>query len=213
MNTKMYRHQMNSWQGHTYASRQQGVVLVITLILIVILALVGTFAVRNATQSERMMNGLRTNNVAQEAAETALRYCEQIAITDAAGKEYTAYNTVGARAKIIGNATTKVDVMTEENEIAPIAKWKVATSWAPGYANLITVPPEFYKKYASGAVDTDATNLKFSPTCIIQRLVTVTNVNGYVVTARGFANNAIIDANNKVTSGSEVWLQSILTNN
>jgi type IV pilus assembly protein PilX len=189
---------------------QRGVVLVITILLVIILALVGTFAIRNAAQSEKIMNGLRTTNVAQEAAETALRYCEQIAIADANGTDYTSYSTSGAIAKIIGNKTTKVDLMTEENDT--LAKWKTAANWKSSSANLISVTPDFYK-YSTATTGNDATELINSPACLIQRLLTGTGVSGYVITARGFANNATFDSNNKVTAGSEVWLQSVLTNN
>ncbi len=189
---------------------QRGVVLIITVLLVIILALVGTFAIRNATQSEKIMNGLRSTNVAQEAAETALRYCEQIAIADANGTDYTSYNTSGAVAKIIGNKTTKVDLMTEENDT--LAKWKTATNWKSSNTNLIIVTPDFYK-YSTATTGNDATELTNSPACMIQRLLTATGVSGYVITARGFGNNVTFDTNNKVTAGSEVWLQSTLTNN
>jgi len=78
-------------------SRQQGVVLVITLILVVILSLLGTFAIRNATQSERSVKGVQAAQTAQEAAETALRFCEQIAVFDYDNKDYTEYGTTGLR--------------------------------------------------------------------------------------------------------------------
>ena len=126
--------------------RERGVVLVITLILIVILSLLGTFAIRNATQSERSINGIRSAEVAREAAETALRFCEQVAIFDGDGKDYTEYSTTGLRDKII---TTTIG---SESDTA--AAWRTSSNWTG--SNAISVPSAYYKKSTGGTADTDA---------------------------------------------------------
>lgn len=186
--------------------RQRGVVLVISLILIVILSLLGTFAIRNATQSERSVNGIRTAQVAREAAETALRFCEQISIFDSDNKDYSEWGTSGLRAKIVAATIT--------SEQDPAAAWKSANNWKSSSANLIEVPAAYFKKYSNSAVATDAAQLQTAPRCLIQRFESASTpvLKGYLITARGFANNAKFDPSTGATSqGAESWMQSILT--
>ena len=183
--------------GH-HCGRERGVVLVITLILIVILSLLGTFAIRNATQSERSINGVRSAEVAREAAETALRFCEQVAIFDADGKDYTEYSTTGLRGKIVAT--------TIASESDPAAAWRTESNWT-GTANVIEVPAAFYKN------DTGGTSpLKSAPLCLIQKIdsTSTPKLTGYLITARGFGNNAKFQSG-KSTQGAEAWMQSVLT--
>ena len=186
-------------------SRQQGVVLVITLILVVILSLLGTFAIRNATQSERSVKGVQAAQTAQEAAETALRFCEQIAVFDYDNKDYTEYGTTGLRQKVITTTITSEDDTT--------AAWRTAANWIG--ANAISVPAQYYKRYDGSTPATDSRQLSNPPLCIIQRIVTTSTpaFNGYLITGRGFANNAKFDTTTgKTTYGAEAFVQSILSN-
>lgn len=187
-------------QGH----RERGVVLVITLILIVILSLLGTFAIRNATQSERSINGIRSAEVAREAAETALRFCEQVAIFDGDGKDYTEYGTTGLRGRIIAT--------TIASEADGAAAWRTASNWSGN--NVIPVPDAYFKKSTGGAADTDAMQLLNAPRCLIQKIESTSTpkLTGYLITARGFANNATFTSSTgKTTQGAESWMQSVLT--
>lgn len=189
---------------NAHLKRERGVVLVITLILIVILSLLGTVAIRNATQTERSINGVRTSQVAQEAAETALRFCEQIALFSEEGKPYGEYGTTGLTEKVI---TTTITSEQDTN-----AAWRTATNWIG--SNVIVVPDHYYKKYKSAALDTDATALTVPPRCMIQKIQSSTTppLKGYLITARGFANNAKFeDSTGKITFGAESWMQSVLT--
>lgn len=179
-------------------------VLVITLILIVILSLLATFAIRNATQSERSINGIRSAEVAREAAETALRFCEQVAIFDGDGKDYTEYSTTGLRDKII---TTTIG---SESDTA--AAWRTSSNWTGG--KVIEVPPAYFKKSTSGNAADAALELVTAPRCLIQKIETTSTpkLTGYLITARGFANNAkLTEATGKSTRGAESWMQSVLT--
>ena len=174
---------------------QRGTVLAITLILLVILSLLGTFAIRNANQSERIMNGVRTSNVAQQAAETGLRFCEQLATAPPAGSG--TFQSVDAATYI--NATA----VSNANE----GDWTDKNNWKSSNANLLSVPSSYYNSGSTGA-----TELLHAPQCIIQALETPGGLKGYVITARGYANDAVIDAaSGQVKSGAEVWLQSTLT--
>ena len=174
---------------------QRGTVLAITLILLVILSLLGTFVIRNANQSERIMNGVRTSNVAQQAAETGLRFCEQLATAPPAGSG--TFQSVDAATYINATATTNADA----------GDWKDKNSWKSSNARLLSVPESFYNSGKSVV-----TKLIYEPQCIIQALQTRGGLKGYVITARGYANDAVIDAaSGQVKSGAEVWLQSTLT--
>ncbi|WP_051236181.1 pilus assembly PilX family protein [Ottowia thiooxydans] len=189
--------------GIAHPTSEKGVVLVITLILIVVLSLLGTFAIRNANQTERVVNGVRTSQVAQEAAETALRFCEQIVHFSDAGKDYTEYGTTNLKEKVIlTNITSEQDTNAE---------WRTASNWIGN--NVIDVPDAYVNKYKNASVDPDASPLAIAPKCLIQRIRSSSTppLVGYLITARGFANNANYDTSTgKTTNGAEAWMQSIL---
>jgi len=63
------------------ASRQQGIALIVGLVILVILALLGTTAYSVATQEERMAGNARDHARAFQAAEYALRECEKKVLT------------------------------------------------------------------------------------------------------------------------------------
>ena len=175
---------------------QRGTVLAITLILLVILSLLGTFVIRNANQSERIMNGVRTSNVAQQAAETGLRFCEQLATAPPAGSG--TFQSVDAATYINATAVSNAN----EGDWTDKNNWKKSSN-----ARLLSVPSSYYNSGSTGATD-----LLHAPQCIIQALETPGGLKGYVITARGYANDAVIEASTgRVISGAEVWLQSTLT--
>lgn len=64
---------------HIHSKRQseQGVVLVITLIILLLIALLAASGMRNASSAEQVLGSVRTTVLAREAAEAALRYCEE----------------------------------------------------------------------------------------------------------------------------------------
>jgi type IV pilus assembly protein PilX len=56
---------------------EQGVVLVITLITLLLIALLAASGMRNAGSAEQVLGSVRTTVLAREAAEAALRFCEE----------------------------------------------------------------------------------------------------------------------------------------
>jgi type IV pilus assembly protein PilX len=56
---------------------QQGVVLVIALIMLALLSILATMSIRGASSTEQVSNQSRLKELAQQAAEAALRFCEQ----------------------------------------------------------------------------------------------------------------------------------------
>jgi type IV pilus assembly protein PilX len=62
------------------ARRDRGIALVVGMVLLVLLALLGSTAYSLATQEERMAGNARDHERAFEAAELALRECERLAL-------------------------------------------------------------------------------------------------------------------------------------
>jgi type IV pilus assembly protein PilX len=175
---------------HHRSTRESGVVLIVVLMLVAIMSLVGVITMRNSTVTEQVSNNFRVSSVAQQAAELALRYCETVAVQD--GSPFYAAD----RAKI--RSTTVTGVITS-------GAWNVTTTWTNS-ANYISVTNGF-----SLSAETGAIRFKTAPQCVIEP-VNNGAVRGYVVTARGFGNDAVLNATNGVTIGSEAWVQSILAN-
>ncbi len=171
-------------------ANQEGIVLALVIVLLGIISLVGAISMRNATQTEQTTNSLRTAASAQQAAELGLKYCELVA-QDRKGVTYAT-----ERPKIMGTITAAISS----------GAWSLTPTWVTATNNFITVP-------ASYAQSTDANSVQFKtanlPQCIIELLGNAAG-KGYVVTARGFGNDAVINSTNGVTSGAEAWVQSVL---
>ncbi|MDP5009002.1 MAG: PilX N-terminal domain-containing pilus assembly protein [Glaciimonas sp.] len=60
-----------------------GIALPMVLIFVVIMMLIGATAIRNATMGEKMAGNSRSQQLAFQAAEQALRFCENAMITGA----------------------------------------------------------------------------------------------------------------------------------
>jgi type IV pilus assembly protein PilX len=182
--------------------RQRGIVLAMALILLVIISLVGALAIRNSTASEKTVNSLRSNSVAMGAAETGLRYCELVVQGISNGP------TALVPATTIAQATPSA-LVTISDANTSTAVWQTSATWSSSTI-VITVPTAFYQSQSAEAAN--GVTLKNAPVCVIQPYFNarVSPSTGWVVTARGFGNDAQINASKAVTEGSEVWLQSIL---
>ncbi|MDG4559697.1 MAG: PilX N-terminal domain-containing pilus assembly protein [Candidatus Competibacter sp.] len=64
------------------ARQQRGAALVVGLILLVVITLVGVAAMRGTTLQEKMAGNLRDSNLSFQAAEAALRLCENLVERD-----------------------------------------------------------------------------------------------------------------------------------
>ena len=56
---------------------QQGVVLIVALIMLMILSVLASISIRGASSTEQVANQSRQQALARQTAETALRFCEQ----------------------------------------------------------------------------------------------------------------------------------------
>lgn len=171
--------------------RQQGVSMVIVLIMLIVIGLTSAAAIRNATSNERLTNNLRLQNLAQQYAEAALRYCEgEIAKADA----------------------SRVATLREANIVSTAfgatAAWNQTVTWvgSGGASASRTSVPENQVT----SVDSSFKPATL-PQCVAEKQALPDGSQSYVITARGFSPDYQSDSvSGKTTQGSVVWLQSSL---
>jgi type IV pilus assembly protein PilX len=175
-------------------------VLIVALIMLVIISLLATFSIRNATSTEAVAGNVRTTQLASQAAEFALNYCT------------TAMDQLGTPTfalDIAGNTVT-IAPLSYQNPARAAYKngsnldyWDSATSVA---ANAVIIVPTT----ALGGTST----FKRPPECMIEPTPviqggTVTYSVSYVITARGFGPEVSpADGTRTRPDGAEVWLQA-----
>lgn len=174
--------------------RSRGVALVIVLLLLVVIGLTSASAMRNASSGVQLTRNLRLQNLAEQYAEAALRYCEsELARTD------------GERV-----ASLREAVLTDTPAGAADAEsgWGQAATWrgAGAAGAALTVVPESWVQSAPGGAL--AARL---PECVAERQELADGNRAYVVTARGFSPGYRWEVDTgQTTAGSVVWLQSVL---
>lgn len=174
---------------------QSGISLIIVMIMVAIIGLTSAAAIRNATSGERATNNIRMQNLAQQYAEAALRYCEaEVSKADA------------DRVATLRDA----NIVQTAFQVSPAA-WEQTVTWAGvagsgGASSSRTVVPQAQIKSVNSSV-TPAT----LPQCAAERQVMSDGSTAVVLTARGFSPGYTADAGSGLTTGgSVVWLQSIL---
>lgn len=166
---------------------QQGVVLIVALIMLMILSVLASISIRGASSTEQVANQSRQQALARQTAETALRFCEQQV------QLYAANPATGfaPQAAPVGAGT-------------PYG-WETMANWD-------TLAPSANLKTVAIASSGDAgTKLYFTrqPECMAQYL-TPADTKVFVTTARGFGPE--VGANDgSAPRGTEVWLQSVIT--
>jgi type IV pilus assembly protein PilX len=175
------------------ARAQAGVVLIIALIMLVVISLLATLSIRNSASSESTSGNVRTTELATQAAEIALRYCEDAVQQMAAGGTIT--------------FATTLTIHAYQNP----PRWKDNTNWdTPA-----TPPLAFTIPSSSVNQSTAMVTFKRMPECMVERIPsadstgTFSTTSTYVITARGFGPE-VVDAVTEPgrPKGSEVWLQS-----
>lgn len=179
--------------------RQGGVVLIVALIMLVIISLLAVFSIRNAVSTEALSGNVRTTALASQAAEAALRYCED-----------------GVAQGFATTPTYTVSPILPYAAVAPYTqpypRWNNLSNWdgATSITNamLIFVPLS----------NVGNTTFKRAPECMVEHLEvvnssgTLSTTNTYVITARGFGPEvAAVDANRSRPIGSEAWMQSTIS--
>ena len=183
---------------------QQGVVLIVALVLLVVISLLAVTSIQNAGSSESVSSNVRTTELATQAAEIALRYCEARAIEMHAAdksplgilnqwKEMTIWDgSWSIQEDFLRNSTfvVKFDPTLDKQLIATFQR-----------------PPECMVEEQSTASSAASSASSTEPST-----VTLSVLKFYTITARGFGPEvpALTGVNHIRPVGSEVWLQSTL---
>ncbi|CAN5379715.1 hypothetical protein BH10PSE16_BH10PSE16_03660 [soil metagenome] len=167
---------------------EHGVVLVIALVLLVLISLLAVTSLRNAGSSESVAGNVRTTELANQAADIALRYCEF---------------------KALEMATAGVTPDSTPDQWRTPATWDTPNTEKPwdGTSTSAFVLPAALVNHAGITYDT----YKRPPECMVEKLSAVTTGTStfYIITARGFGPEvAVADAARSRPVGSEIWLQS-----
>jgi type IV pilus assembly protein PilX len=170
--------------------QERGIVLVIALILLGIVGITSTMAIRSAMEGDTISSSLRSVNLTDQAAEIALRWCE-----------------LQTRNADINPASSSVVVRPAPDELPP-QLWSTVAGMT---ANSVQVPLAVMS--AAGLV-----NFPNLPQCMAEEdrsLIPAPSndamsvgYRSYVVTVRAFSPDYNRVGTN--TAGSEVWLQSNL---
>ena len=176
---------------------QRGVVLIIALILLVVISLLAVTSMRSASSSENVAGNVRTTELGMQAAEIALRYCENSV------REQITTSTLTATPTIMAYSATPR--WSARNTSGELVNWDGPTS-TPTYA----LPLNMVNQAGMAAT------YQRPPECLVEPLpvmpagtTTVSTNTSFVVTARGFGPEVVAADNNRSRPrGTEVWLQS-----
>ena len=175
--------------------KQDGVVLMIALIMLVVLSLVATASIKSTLSAEVSTNNSRTTGLAMQAAEAGLRHCETLTQNFLRSPQVSPNHDLQP-APAVGSAYN----------------WEnVAANW--DHANFVTLNGVVL---ASTDINDSATEglYKRFPECMIQYMeAPAAGTHRFVVTARGFGPDveALSGNTRPKPVGSEVWLQSTNT--
>lgn len=174
--------------GHRfrYPPRCQGIALLVVLVLLLVMGLTTGMAMRSALTTQKIGATLRLDSIAQQAAEAALRTCE-----DEIAKP------TAQRAIALG------DVDSLPAQAVDQLRWTRFEWWRP-------VPPQSGQvaRYAPpGTASPGAPD----PVCLVERVSIANGQDALVITTRGFSPGHTSDPSTGQTlSGQVVWLQSFL---
>lgn len=175
------------------ALRERGVVMIITLFLLMIISILASISIKGATSTEQVASQSRQVVLAQQAAEAALRYCEGMVQAFRAGR----IPNIQPQAFVAG--------------VDPL--WKSMGNWDvvdPATSAGLTVVP--LTAFADTAGASPIVYFKRPPECIAQ-YQTAADTQRVIVTARGFGPEVSSTRTTTAPTGTEVWLQSVITMN
>ena len=181
-----------------HRTRQRGLVLIISIVLLAIVSILAAYTTRNAASAENVSGNVRLAELAMEAAEIALRHCEEsvadvIAVGAGASSSYATLGFTTANILSVDSAST----------------WQTASEWDTPTAHVYVLPLSRMNQ-----PDLEATYSR-PPECMVAPLQSVlpsgaiSTTAAFVITARGFGPDVpAADVNRSRPTGSEVWLQS-----
>lgn len=171
-------------------SGESGIVLPVALALLLVVLVAGVSAARVSLAHHAFADNLRTTQVARQAAEIGLAYCQQV-VVDLMDNDSERFGT-DVTGRVLSPAAPETAVTN--------GHWNTLTHWSAAGEHLITVPQGY-----SSTVKPEA-ELRHSPVCMAELI----SEDRFVITARGLSNDAELDDQARVTHGSEMWLQSVL---
>lgn len=174
------------------AHHQSGVVLVIALVLLVVIGFSSAFILRGTLFGDLVSNNVKANQMAQHAAEVALRICEQRVL-----------NPVAV------NVPPTIIIPIPDNAASQVTAWQTQANWT---ANRIVIPVSAVQN------NTNATTIGYNapPECLIERLPLLPQDPnskrnfGFQITARGFSPDYSRSSDGNIQSGAETILQLVL---
>ena len=183
---------------------QSGIVLIIALIMLVLVSFMAALSVRNATSSEAVNANVRQTQSANQAAETALRYCEDAVINMVnSGTVTFDISSPPSSTTVAFDASYVKDYVTGTPTSVVASNWDSATA-----SYKILVLPTSVNR--SGITST----FSRPPECMVDRLVPSTAASyskSFSITARGFGPEvSAADSSRTRPIGSEVWMQSTI---
>lgn len=176
--------------------KQQGVVLLVALIMMAVIAVSSSIALKGALSQDMVAANQRSRSVASQAAEAALRYCEA---------SVTAQNMTATQVGI----KRAPAVAAEEKPY-----WARSDTWTGGDGSIYVVKlPEAFQ------FDGNLANAAYNrpPECLIQQVSLgampardpkTAPPEAYIITARGFSPDYAESGNSTPIAGAVVWLQS-----
>ena len=171
---------------------QDGVVLIIALVLLVVISLLAVTSIRNAGSSESVSSNVRTTELATQAADMALRYCEAKAFEMRAAD------------------TTPVGTLNQ---------WKSMNNWDGSWSDKSDLFKNSSFVLDGSVVNQSGSTYRRPPECMVEEQIPLVVPSDppltskfYTITARGFGPEvpALIGGNRIRPAGGEVWLQSTL---
>lgn len=174
--------------------RQRGTVLTLTLILLVVISMVAITTLKSSISGEQVSKNMRTNAVALQAAETALRLCE-----DAVRKGSTKIGTANFIKLDVPETLTSGDSPTQ---------WKTRGNWGSSSTVVNLIP--------NAQAVVNGMRPVPQPRCMVEQYrlprldPDLTLSDPYLVTAVGYSSDYLVDASGNAIAGAEVWVQSVL---
>ena len=186
---------------------QRGVLIIVTMILLLIISGVAAYAIKGTGSTESVANNTRTQSLAMQAAEAALRYAEIGVLNQ---------STAAPGVPLDATKPVFTIVAAPISQTTP-ANWTTDTKW-DGTNSVSTVVNLFeldgktacatdYSSNASRQGDFCAL-YKRPPECMAQYASSDNKV--VWVTCRGFGPDVVAAPNKELPNGAEVFLQSVL---